>query len=70
MRSMTVLLLGSVFATGSKATGRSIEEGRALAVSHGVSVRYTHKVNGHYLAYKAAGMPTKPKGLMSRCMAG
>jgi hypothetical protein len=70
MLSLTVLFLGSVFATGAKATGRSFEECQALAVSRGVSVGRAHKVDRHYLVYRAAGMPTKPKGLTARCMAG
>ena len=70
MLSITLLLIGSVFLPWSNATGRSFKECQALAVSRGVSVRYTGKVVQRHERYKADSGSTKPKGFITRCMAG
>jgi len=69
--ALAMTLLSPGFVTASKATGHSLEECRARAVSNGVGIRYTsNKVEHKYLLYKAAGTAKNPKGLIARCMAG
>ncbi len=70
MLSTTVLSLGFVYVIDSSAIARSYEECQALAMSHGVPARSSHRVEHRYLRYKAAGTAISPKGLMARCMAG
>jgi hypothetical protein len=67
---LSILFCGYVYMANTAIAERSFEECQALAISRGVPSRYTHKVESHYLQYKAAGTALHPKGLIARCMSG
>jgi hypothetical protein len=68
--ALSILFSGAIYAADSAIAERSFEECQAIAISHGVAPRYTNKVEGRYLRYKAAGTALHPKGLIARCMSG
>jgi hypothetical protein len=69
---LSLVLLSGLCAADAKAAGRSFEECRGLAVTHGASPRgaTSDKIDRQYLRYQAAGTAYHPKGLIARCMSG
>ena len=67
---ISIMLANCVYVADAAIAERSFEECQALAISHGVPSRYTNKVEGRYLRYKAAGTALHPKGQIARCMSG
>lgn len=74
MRRLAVALAspfsGYLYATDCALAQPGFEDCQALAISRGVPSRYTDKVEGRYLRYKAAGKAIHPKGQIARCMSG